>query len=436
MKRPRKASGKASAAPSAPGKPVRSRRLPFEFPGANHYGREEEAAVLRVMRARSPFRYYGPKLQGEVEKFEAEFAARVGVRHALGVSSGTQALAVAMAAFGVGPGAEVIVPAYMWVSIIGAVVRLGAIPVLAEIDDSFTLDPRDLEARITPRSRLIVAVHMSGAPADLTRILAVARRHKLPVLEDCAQGNGATFRGRPVGGIGAMGIFSLQLNKNMTTGEGGMVTTNSKLLCDRACAIHDLGYPRVGGRLVLKGGPLALWGFGGRMTELSGAIGRAQLRKLPRIVGNMRSAKRKIKAGIADIPGLAFRRLNDEAGDSGAFLIVTLPSAEQAGEFARRLNAENITVGLSPTVRVADFGMHVYYNIPALREKRSNSPDGSPWSLEANRESVYAYEKGAMPRSDALMARSIILPVPSVMTPRDIDDVIRGFRKVAGVVLL
>jgi len=414
---------------------VRTRRLPFEFPGANYYGKAEEAAILRVVRARSPFRYYGPKLQGEVGKFEAEFAARVGVRYALGVNSGTQALAVAMGALGVGPGAEVIVPAYMWVSVIGAVVRLGAIPVLAEIDDSFTLDPRDLEERITPQTRLIVAVHMSGAPANLTRIMAVARKHRLPVLEDCAQANGATFRGRPVGGIGAMGIFSLQLNKNMTTGEGGVVTTNSKHLSDRACAIHDLGYPRVGGRLVLQGGPLALWGFGGRMTELGGAIGRVQLRKLPRIVGHMRAAKRRIKAGIAGIAGLAFRRLNDPAGDSGAFLIASLPSAGHATEFARRLNAENITVGLSPTRRVVDFGMHVYHNIPALVERRSNSPDGSPWSLEANRKSVYSYLKGAMPRSDDLMARSIIMPVPSVLTPRDIEDVIRGFEKVSRTVL-
>jgi len=171
------------------------------------------------------------------------------------------------------------------------------------------------------------------------------------------------------------------------------------------------------------------------MTELGGAIGRVQLRKLPRIVGHMRAAKRRIKAGIAGIAGLAFRRLNDPAGDSGAFLIASLPSAGHATEFARRLNAENITVGLSPTRRVVDFGMHVYHNIPALVERRSNSPDGSPWSLEANRKSVYSYLKGAMPRSDDLMARSIIMPVPSVLTPRDIEDVIRGFEKVSRTVL-
>jgi len=417
------------------GKPIRSRRLPFEFPGANFYGREEEEAVLRVLRARSPFRYYGPGLRREVERFETEFARAMRAKFALGVNSGTQALIVAMAALGVGPGTEVIVPAYMWVSIVAGIVRLGGIPVLSEIDDSFTLDPEDLEKHITPRTGLIVAVHMSGAPADMAPILAIAHRHKLPVLEDCAQAVGACLDGRPVGGIGTMGVFSLQLNKNMTTGEGGMITTNSSRLIERAIALHDLGYPRVKGRLVAKDLKKSFWGFGGRMSELAGAIGRVQLRKLPRIVRSMRSAKARIKMGIENIPGLIFRRVVDEKGDTGSFLIVTLPTAKQAADFSNMLNAENISVGLSPTRRVTDFGMHIYYNIPSLTEKRSNSPDGFPWSLDVNRSSIYDYHKGAMPLSDDLFARSIVMPIPSVMTAHDIADTIEGFKRVARVVM-
>jgi 8-amino-3,8-dideoxy-alpha-D-manno-octulosonate transaminase len=415
--------------------PVRRKRLPFEFPGANWYGKEEEDAVLRVIRAKSPFRYYGPDCRYEVDRLEEEFAEATGAKHALAVNSGTQALATAMSALGIGPGAEVIVPAYMWIAIVASVVRLGAIPVLAEIDDSFTLDPDDLENRITPRTKLIVAVHMSGAPADVPRIIRVARRHGIPVLEDCAQANGASLKGKWVGSMGVMGIFSLQLNKNMTTGEGGMITTNSAHLIHRAFAIHDLGYPRIKGRLVMKDGPYALWGVGGRLNEMAGAIGRVQLRKLPRIIGSMRKAKAAIKNGISDIEGVTLRRLNDERGDSGSFLIVMLPSASVAGKFARGLNAENIYSGLSPTVRVADFGMHVYSNIHSLVKKHSNSPDGFPWSLRANRNSVYDYGKGAMPRSDDLMGRSIIMPVPSVMTRQDIQDTIRGIRKVAAGLL-
>ena len=168
---------------------------------------------------------------------------------------------------------------------------------------------------------------------------------------------------------------------------------------------------------------------------MAGAIGRVQLRKLPRIVGAMRRAKTAIKKGISGIEGITFRRLNDARGDSASFLILTLPDAAVAAKFAQGLNAENIYSGMSPTMRVADFGMHVYSNIHSLVKKHSNTSDGFPWSLEANRKSVYNYAHGAMPRSDALMGRSIILPVPSVMTRQDIQDTIRGIRKVAAGLL-
>jgi dTDP-4-amino-4,6-dideoxygalactose transaminase len=416
-------------------RPTRKTCLPFEFPGGNWYDREEEQAAVRVLRAKSPFRYYGPQCGFEVDDFEEEFAAAVGAKYALAVNSGTQALATAMSALGIGPGAEVIVPGYLWIAIVAAVVRLGAIPVLAEIDDSFTLDAADLERRITSRTRLIVAVHMSGAPADMDQIRKVGRTHKLPVLEDCAQCAGGSFRGKPVGSMGTVGIYSLQLNKNLTTGEGGVIVTGSQRLLRRAFAIHDLGYPRVDGRLVMKDGPYALWGFGGRLNEIAGAIGRVQLKKLPRVVAAMRKAKAAIKKGIAGIPGLTFRSLPDERGDTGAFLILVLPEATVAKKFATALNGENLYAGLSPTIRVADFGMHVYSNIHSLAGKHSNSPDGFPWTLEANRESVYDYRRGALPRSDDLMDRSIILPIPSVMTRKDVEDTIRGFRKAAAKLL-
>lgn len=416
-------------------KVIKTNPLPFEFPGANFYDRKEEQAAIAVIRNKSPFRFYGPKCQFETDKFEKEFARFTGTKYALAVNSGTQALAIAMSALGIGPGAEVIIPTYMWISIIASIVRLGAIPVLAEIDDSFTLDPSDVEKRITKRTRLIVTVHMSGAPADMRNIMKVARKHKIPVLEDCAQANGATFNDKRVGTFGSMSIFSLQLNKNITTGEGGVVVTDSEHLLKRANAIHDLGYPRINGRLNMSSGPYALWGVGGRMNEIAGAIGRVQLKKLPSIVKSMRKSKNEIKKGIAGIKGLEFRRLNDEKGDSGAFLIFSLPSAAVAKKFAGAMNAENIYAGLSPTIRVSDFGMHVYYNIPSLVKKHSNSPDGFPWTLPANRESVYDYHRGAMPHSDDLMERSIIMPVPSVMTKTDITSTIAGIRKIAGKLL-
>ncbi len=133
------------------GEPVRKHPLPLEFPGIHHMDEEEVNAAVRVLRSRSPFRYYGVDLQGEVQAFEAEFAAFLSISHCVAINSGTGALHTALAALGVGPGQEIIVPAYMWVSVAAAVVNLGAIPVLADIDDTFCLDPASVEAKITPR---------------------------------------------------------------------------------------------------------------------------------------------------------------------------------------------------------------------------------------------------------------------------------------------
>src|SRR5215831_15110003 len=154
---------------------VRTTPLPLEFPGVHHMNEEEVQAALRVIRSRSLFRYYGVNLQGEVEAFESEIKKFLGVSHALAVTSGTGALHVALSALGVGPGQEVIVPAYLWVSVVAAVVNLSAIPVLADIDETFCLDPTAVERRITPRTTGIVVVHMSGAPADISPLLKIAR---------------------------------------------------------------------------------------------------------------------------------------------------------------------------------------------------------------------------------------------------------------------
>ncbi len=199
------------------GKPVRKAPLPLEFPGIHHMNGKEREAVLEVLNSRSPFRYYGVKLTRQASKFEAEFARFLGVKHAVAVSSGTAALQVALAAMGVGPGQEVIIPAYMWVSVAAAVVNQGAVPVLADIDQTFCMDPSDLQKRITPKTVGVVVVHMSGAPADIKALLKVARQHRLFLLEDCAQCAGGSVGGQKVGSFGDIGTFSFQMNKNMTS---------------------------------------------------------------------------------------------------------------------------------------------------------------------------------------------------------------------------
>ena len=226
------------------GTPIRSTPLPWELPGAYYIDEEEKRLVNQVIDARSPFRFYGLDAQGMVDRLESEWCSTFGHKHALGVNSGSAALHIALAAFGVGPGDEVLVPGYMWVSCMSAIVRTGAIPRLVDIDGSFCMDPVDLERKIGPRSKAVLIVNMSGVMGRNDRIAEICRKHKLRLLEDCAQAIGASLKGRSAGSYGDIGIYSFQLNKNMTSGEGGLLVTEDEDLYKRCVALHDLGYAR------------------------------------------------------------------------------------------------------------------------------------------------------------------------------------------------
>jgi len=417
------------------GTPVRTTPLPLEFPGMHYLDEAEIQAAVRVLNSRSLFRYYGIDLQGEVAAFEREFAEYIGVEQALAVTSGSAALATALSALGVGPGQEVIVPAYLWVAVVAAVVNLGAIPVLADIDETFTLDPEDVEQRITPRTRGIIAVHMSGAPADLPALLPIARKRRLFLLEDCAQCAGGSIGGRKVGSFGDMGIFSFQMNKNMSSGEGGCVVTNDLRLHQRAMAAHDNGYARDGsGRAMYDDLDLCFWGRGYRLDELRGAILRVQLEKLPKIIAHMRQSKYRIRRALQDLPQVRLRRIVDTQGDTGCFLILTLESQNEARRIQQALRAEGIATlpqGITDVV-MSDWGLHVYSNIVSLVNKTSTDGRGFPWSLAENRDSQTEYAKGTCPFADSLFERSILLTIPSCLSEDDENDIMHAFGKVFG----
>lgn len=385
---------------------------PHEYPGAHWIDEQEEQAVLDVLKNGSLFRYYGLKAPHHVDDFENAAREFYGVKHALAINSGTGALICSMNAMGIGPGCEVIVPSFLWVASIGAIIQVGAIPVIAEVDESFNLDPRSVAEKITPRTKLIVAIHMAGAPCDLDALMQLADSRGIPVLEDCAQCNGGTYHGRKLGSFGRMAIFSLQLNKNMTCGEGGLIVTNDSRLFDRAFAAHDMGMVRKNGRLSQPEDYALSWGQGRRMTELCGAIAGVQLKKLPSFLERMRGSKRRIKAALAGTPGLHFRTLHDEEGDTAPFIIMILDDAA----VAKNLHDSLRGAGFGNVFRIADYGLHIYSNIVALVNKTPLSPAGHPWSSPENRESVYDYNRGACPRSDALFERAVLLPIPSCLT--------------------
>jgi len=413
-------------------RPIRTEPLPREFPGVHGMDEEEVEAAVRVVRSKSLYRYYSLTPQAEVNAFESEFAAHIGVRHALAVTSGTGGLITALAALGIGPGQEVIIPAYMWIAVAAAVVNVGAIPILADIDETFCIDPKSVHARVTKRTTAVIAVHMNGGHVDISRLLEVTRSHKLFLIEDCAQCVGGTIGGRSVGTFGDIGVFSFQTNKNMTCGEAGCVVTNDEGLYQRAVAAHDAGYTRTAeGLFSCDDTEVTTWGRGYRLDELRAAILRVQLRKLPQVISRMRSSKYRILQSLNALPRVRPRKIIDPTGDTGGFLITTYPDEKTARQTCASMRANGIAT-VSPdtsNVVLADYGLHIYYNIASLVQKRGTDSRGTPWTLQENRSSEVSYQKGTNPVADDLFNRSILFTIPSCLNRQDEDDIIQGFHQ-------
>src|SRR5438034_1547289 len=318
------------------GTPARTRPEPPMFPGGMEVGGEELAALGRVIESKNLFRYYGVgEGPDEVASFEREFAAHFGAKHALMVNAGSSALICALIGAGVGEGDEVIVPAYTWNARPNAVLATRALPVLAEVDESLTLDPADVERRITPRTRAILPVHMRGAPAAMDVLPEIAERHQLVLVEDVCQAAGASFRGRRLGTFGDSGAFSLQFNKIITTGEGGVLITDRDDLLDLALDVHDCA------NSLRRGVGLPKYpGFNFRASELMGAVARVQLTRLDGLLERMRANHATLMERVGGLSGLTLRRANDDDGDAGIALVVFAEDAERARDAVAVLNAE------------------------------------------------------------------------------------------------
>jgi dTDP-4-amino-4,6-dideoxygalactose transaminase len=371
-------------------------------PGVELIGEEEIAEVMEVLRSRFLSRYGpddDPAFGAKVRHVEQQAAALAGVKHALAVNGGgSSALWLSLVALGIGPGDEVIVPGFTFVASISAIVYARAVPVLAEIDDTFNLDPVDVEARITPRTRAIIAVHMLGAPARLDELKAVADRHGVHLIEDCAQAFGATYHGRGVGGVGVTGAYSFNEYKTITCGDGGLIVTDDEDLHGRLFAIHDQGHAP--NRLGSKYAERPFLGMNFRMTELQGAVLLAQVRKLDTIRTHLRANKEIVKSTIAGLPGLGFRALADGDGDLATHLVVTFPSTDIATRVASDLGS----------ITLASSGWHVYANMEHLLEQRTVTGRGCPFDCSCYHEQA-TYRRGMLPRTDALLARSMSIGI-------------------------
>ena len=406
------------------GAPAITSPLPPMFPGGLRIGAEEEQAVLDVIRSKRLFRYYGPQAGASiVDQLEEAFARRMGAGHAVAVSSGTGALMCAMAAVGIGPGDEVIVPAYTWIATATAATFLGGIPVVAEIDASLTLDPADVEAKITPRTKAIAAVHMRGGPCRMAELSAIARKHNIALIEDTAQALGASYRGQSLGTIGDVGTFSLQFNKMITAGEGGLVTTNDDMLWQRIVMAHDV----VGGARNGIPADEILPGINLRMSELHGAVASVQLTRLDGILRDTRHNRAIVKSGVADVrarKGLTLRDEPDAEGDSGICLVMFMNDAAQAEQAATALRAEGAPAS---QLYSGNPDYHVYCEWAPIVNHRSWSPAGAPWVWSHG---TPRYDKALCPRSLDLLSRAVHLDISPDLSAEQVEELTDALNKV------
>ena len=357
-------------------------------PGSYLVGKEEIQELMDLMESGHLFRYGkpdDPNFKHKVHTLEEEFAEYSGTPDALATSSGTCSLLIPWIALGAKPGDEVVVPAYTFVASYSAIIFAGFIPVLAEIDESLTLDPGDVEARITPRTRAIMPVHMLGNPCKMNEIMEIARKHDLAVIEDCCQAAGASYQGKKVGTMGLAGAFSLNVFKTITAGDGGMIITGDKEMYEHMFAIHDQGHTpartgvQVGGRYIL--------GLNFRANEVTGAVALAQLRKIDRICSTLKEKKQQFKDRISATEGFRFRILNDEEGAIATVCTVIFDSKDKADRVCKALGTDTVDHS----------GWHVYANMEHV--------------LHYFKEIGRPVAKGSYPITDDILSRSVNISI-------------------------
>lgn len=372
-------------------------------PGVSLIGAEEIAAISEVLASGRLFRYHA---DSRVREFERKAAEWIGVRHALMVNSGTSALICALAALGIGPGDEVIVPGYTYIATAAAVVAVGAVPVIAEIDDSLGLDPVDVQQKITPSTRAIIPVHMQGVPCRLAAIAEIARARELLVIEDCCQCIGGSYRGRVVGTWGNAGAWSLNYFKIITCGEGGLVFMDDDETYERACFAADPALPMWMRDSIPSEGwltpPFSSQCY--RPSETLGAIALVQLSKLGTILSHTRSLKRVFLTELAEPRCYALQRVDDPEGDCGISAAIIVHDQQLALRFAEALTAEGLPCGTAHNEGFPD--RHIYRYWDSILQKNAHHPQFSPWTHPAYTGSV-EYSPDMCPRTLDILGRAL-----------------------------
>ncbi|NCX95136.1 MAG: DegT/DnrJ/EryC1/StrS family aminotransferase [Chitinophagia bacterium] len=349
----------------------------------------------------------------KAREMEGELCNRFNTKHAHLLSSGTAALITVLTAMGVGMGDEVVMPTFTFVAGFEAIIAVGAVPVLAEIDESLTLCPKRLEEILTPRTKVIMVTHMCGSMADMDAIVAIAQKHNVKILEDSCQAIGGTYKGKALGSIGAAGTFSFDFVKLITCGEGGAIITNDTEIYTRCDQYSDHGHDHKGKD---RGADLHPYiGVNYRISELNAAVGLAQIRRLPEFLALQRQNNALLRQTIEEhqLAGLTFRHIPDPEGDTGSFLSYFFPTEEQAAQATVKMGE----AGLTGNFYWHNNNWHYinkWYHLKAASAYNHLSTDYRQRIMDAANKPV--------PQSDAVISRCISTAISLLWTEEQIIE--------------
>ncbi len=379
-------------------------------------GEEEIEALARLIRGKKLFRFGGtPEKPTETDLFERELGAHMGAKHTLAVNSGTSALICALVGAGVEPGDEVLVPGYTFMATALAVLNIGAVPVLTEVDAGLMLDPLDVARKIGPRTKAIVPVHMMGHVADLEPILKIAGERNVMVIEDACQCVGGSYRGKRTGTWGRAGAYSFNFYKILTCGEGGAMVTSDETVWQRARIQHDTGTAWRDDAPELKVPVFA--GENYRFDEMRAAVMRVQLKRLEGILSRLRARNLGLRERLGRPETFEFAPVHDLAGFAGTAMFLRLENRAQAQAFAAEAAKQQLGAGLP-----YDSGRHVYSNWePLIKRRGAFHPARDPLATtEAGK--AQAYTVDALPRTLEHLARTVSVGIGLDWTEQQLDE--------------
>ncbi len=379
-------------------------------------GKEEIEEVRKVIKSGQLFRVGEASSGhlGECDLFEQEWSEKIGSEYSLLMcGGGTAALVCALAGIGVGPGDEVIVPAYTWLATATSVLTVGGIPVLAEVDETMALDPADFERKIGPNTKAVIPVHMVGRPANLEAIVRIARKHNLKVVEDSCQMIGGTFKGKRTGTWGDAGAFSFNWFKIISCGEGGALVTDDREIYEIASIYSDSGSAFRPKACELQVPIFVAQQY--RADEVMAAIMRVQMKRLDGILADLRRARKRFEEEAKAVPGIRVAPSNDPDGDCGVVMTLQFDDEKRARAFVDVCPLQG-WLGI-------DHGKHVYTNWTPLLEKRiMHHPDMNPFNFPQNQGLRMDYSEEACPKTLELLRRTFFIS----MNPEWTEDEIKS----------